>query len=297
MNRLQHNYFNIRRQKVLFMNKIFVITIIVILAGGIGFWVYKNQQPSQLAQESISHKHDEKEIYTCPMHPQIKQDHPGKCPICHMDLVKVKKKNKGHDHANMGSSGERGEIQASELELKLIGVQKHRVQKMNLDSEISVSGRFTSSSSIAFQVYERDLAVIKVGNTIRGSGAIAPDVKLVGKITTIDNYVDPTSRTIRVLASLDRAFQMARNESSFHGKVQVFVPNVLAIPEDAILHTGEHDLVYIFQADQTLKPHPIKLGMKVNGYYQVLEGLEIDDEITTGANFLLDSEAKIRGTR
>lgn len=279
------------------MNKFFIIVAISILAGGISFWVYKGQQSSQLPEESISHNHSENEIYTCPMHPQIKQDHPGKCPICHMGLVKVKKKNQGHDHANMGSSWERGEIQASDLELKLIGVQKHRVQKMNLDSEIAVSGRFTSSSSIAFQVYERDLSVIKMGNTVRGSAAIAPDVKLVGKITTIDSYVDPTSRTIRVLASLERSFQMARNESSFHGKVQVHVPNVLAIPEDAILHTGENDLVYLFQADETLKPHAVELGMKVNGYYQVLEGLEIDDEITTGANFLLDSEAKIRGTK
>lgn len=297
MSRLQHNGFNIRRQKVHFMNKLFVFVSIVILAGGISFWVYKGQQLPSLAQEPNLHKHDENETYTCPMHPQIKQDHPGKCPICHMDLVKVKKKNQGHDHANMGSSGERGEIQASDLELKLIGVQKHRVQKMNLDSEVAVSGRFTSSSSIAFQVYERDLSVIKVGNIVRGSAAIAPDIKLVGKITTIDSYVDPTSRTIRVLANLERPFQMARNESSFHGKVEVHVPNVLAIPEDAILHTGEKDLVYLFQDDQTLKPHTAKLGMKVNGYYQVLEGLKIDDEITTGANFLLDSEAKIRGTK
>lgn len=296
MNRLLHNYFNIRRKKVQSMNKFFVIVAFAILISGVSFWIYKDKQSPKLPLESTSHQHSENEIYTCPMHPQIKQDYFGKCPICHMDLVKAKKKNQGHDHANMDRSGERGEIEASELELKLIGVQKYRVQKMNLDSEIAVSGRFTSSESIAFQIYERDLSVIKIGNTVKGSAAIAPDVKLVGKITTIDSYVDPTSRTIRVLTNLDGPFQMARNESSFHGKVEVHVPNVLAIPEDAILHTGEKDLVYIFQADQTtLKAHAVKLGMKVNGYYQVLEGLKIDDEITTGANFLLDSEAKIRG--
>lgn len=30
-------------------------------------------------------------MYTCPMHPEIRRDKPGKCPICHMDLVKESK--------------------------------------------------------------------------------------------------------------------------------------------------------------------------------------------------------------
>lgn len=36
---------------------------------------------------TVAHEHHEKEQYTCPMHPQIIQDKPGKCPICGMDLV------------------------------------------------------------------------------------------------------------------------------------------------------------------------------------------------------------------
>ena len=37
-------------------------------------------------------------IYTCPMHPEVQQDHPGNCPICHMNLVPEGQPVSGHDH-------------------------------------------------------------------------------------------------------------------------------------------------------------------------------------------------------
>lgn len=36
------------------------------------------------------------EVYSCPMHPQIKSDKPGQCPICGMDLVKQGSNTQGH---------------------------------------------------------------------------------------------------------------------------------------------------------------------------------------------------------
>ena len=36
-----------------------------------------------------------KALYTCPMHPEVTSDKPGKCPKCGMDLVKVEKKSSG----------------------------------------------------------------------------------------------------------------------------------------------------------------------------------------------------------
>src|SRR3989344_4917359 len=44
------------------------------------------------------HKHEEGTFYTCPMHPEIRQDRPGMCPECGMNLVPVKgKKTTAHD--------------------------------------------------------------------------------------------------------------------------------------------------------------------------------------------------------
>jgi len=64
-------------------------------------------------QESENHqvhdskqKEQEKEVYyTCPMHPQVKEDRPGKCPICHMNLSRVEKTKSDHsEHEQENSS-------------------------------------------------------------------------------------------------------------------------------------------------------------------------------------------------
>lgn len=46
------------------------------------------------ADSATEHSHDGDTIYTCPMHPQIRQEEPGNCPICAMKLVPVADKSK-----------------------------------------------------------------------------------------------------------------------------------------------------------------------------------------------------------
>src|SRR2546425_13042408 len=45
-----------------------------------------NNQKQKIAVQTTTVTH--KDLYTCPMHPQVIQDHPGDCPICGMPLIK-----------------------------------------------------------------------------------------------------------------------------------------------------------------------------------------------------------------
>ena len=66
----------------------------------------------------------------------------------------------------------------------------------------------------------------------------------------------------------------------------------LAVPEDAVMHTGTRDIVYIVDEDH-FKPRNVILGAKTDGYYEVLDGLKENEDIVTSGNFLVDSESKI----
>lgn len=85
--------------------------------------------PSQATQADHSHEitqsSAEKQIWTCSMHPQIKMDKPGKCPICAMDLIPLKKSHQGTSGEKVDSNA----IQLSEEAMALANIETSKVTK------------------------------------------------------------------------------------------------------------------------------------------------------------------------
>ncbi len=50
---------------------------------------YVGCSPKESAMKEVIHDHSQESYYTCSMHPQVREEKPGKCPICHMNLTKV----------------------------------------------------------------------------------------------------------------------------------------------------------------------------------------------------------------
>ncbi len=244
-------------------------------------------------QASSMNDHEDPEgYYTCPMHPQVHEHKPGKCPICGMELVKVSGKQQQVE-ANSTSSNE---LQVSERQLLLAGIGKYTVSKKDLVFVIPASGRLISSREVAFQVYESDLKNIEVGLDFTGQSGTSEDETLSGQIRYVDSIVDPSSRTVRVLGILGRSPKRVVVDTGFYGEIKVIKKSQIAVPEDAVLHAGKRDLVYIITKENKIRASPVTVGQKAAREYQIMSGLNEGDVISTGPNFLIDSEAKIRGT-
>ncbi len=116
------------------MKKKNIIIILILLLGvALGRWVVPNNGTNaQTIMGHEDHNHtDVEEVYTCSMHPQIRQAEFGKCPICAMDLVLV------------GSTGNNDPytIQMSSETSKLARVRTSKVQKGDATKEILLQGK------------------------------------------------------------------------------------------------------------------------------------------------------------
>jgi Cu(I)/Ag(I) efflux system membrane fusion protein len=79
-------------------------------------------------------------------------------------------------------------------------------------------------------------------------------------------------------------------------EVQLVTPVLdrLAVPESAVLPTGERYVVFVDLGDGRLAPREVRLGMRAAGYYEVRNGLRAGDVVVTSGNFLVGAESKLR---
>ena len=231
--------------------------------------------------------------FTCSMHPQVHQPGPGQCPICGMALIKVGAANQGVPRSDDAPSAH--EIHATPGQLERGGIGRYSVVRKDLTFAVPVAGRMTSARSVAFQVFEADLQVVQSGLSFKGASASDPGEQLEGRIQSVDNLLDPSSRTVRAIGVLSRAPQRTVIDGGFFGTITAVAKGQLAIPAEAVLHTGQGSLVYLISPDNALRPKSVVLGRRAQDEYQVLSGLAEGDVVSTGPNFLIDSEAKIRG--
>jgi Cu(I)/Ag(I) efflux system membrane fusion protein len=86
-----------------------------------------------------------------------------------------------------------------------------------------------------------------------------------------------------------------RPDTYVNVKIKVDLGSKLAVPEESVLFSGEQAFVYLLTSDGRFEPKAIRVGAKTETDYEVVQGLKDGDQIVTSANFLIDSESRLRG--
>jgi Cu(I)/Ag(I) efflux system membrane fusion protein len=150
---------------------------------------------------------------------------------------------------------------------------------------------------VVADVYERDMAPVRVGQTASMRLDALPGQSFDGKTTFVSPVVDQTTRTAKVRFEFDNRKGALRPGMYATVELGSTAGEGLVVPSDAVIDTGERKVVFVAAGNGVFEPRAIETGAALDGEYEVVAGLHDGDVIATNGQFLLDSESRIRGSR
>jgi membrane fusion protein, copper/silver efflux system len=144
-------------------------------------------------------------------------------------------------------------------------------------------------------IYESELNKVSLGASAEMRLSYKPSSVYKGKVSFIYPTVDPKTRIIQLRINVpnpnDELKPAMFANVTIKGK---YLGELPVIDETAVLRSGTKSIVILSLGEGKFRPVGVKLGAYANGYYQVLEGLEIGDRIVTSSQFMIDSESSLR---
>ena len=145
-------------------------------------------------------------------------------------------------------------------------------------------------------VFEQDLASVRIGASARVTVGAWPDQIFTGAVAFIYPSVTRETRTARVRIELPNAD--GRLKAEMYGQVEIGADQnarqVVAVPDSAVIDGGATQTVLIEQGEGRYQPRKVKLGRHGDGYVEVMDGVTQGEKVVTGANFLIDAESNLR---
>ena len=143
-------------------------------------------------------------------------------------------------------------------------------------------------------IYEYELPFIRLGQQASIQLSYLQGENFTGKAIYIYPSLNPETRTAKVRFEIPNPHGKLKPEMYANVEIKVHLGSKLAVPEGAIIDTGIRQLAIIDKGSGYFEPREVKVGAKVDNYYEVIKGLKAGERVVTSANFLIDSESKLK---
>jgi Cu(I)/Ag(I) efflux system membrane fusion protein len=147
---------------------------------------------------------------------------------------------------------------------------------------------------IMADIYEYELPFIILGQTATVTLSYDPRTVLTARVGFIYPTLDPQTRTAKVRFEMENPGEKLKPDMYANVELKIPLGTRLVIPRDAVLESGERQVIFIHHGGGKLEWRNVKLGAKAGDWVEVLEGLKEGDHIVTSANFLIDSESQLK---
>jgi Cu(I)/Ag(I) efflux system membrane fusion protein len=221
--------------------------------------------------------------------------------------------------------GARDLVTSSRERLKLLDVPKHQIRELEQTRKIKKSlhihapvagtvirigsrqGQYVTPQTELYMmvdlnqvwvyadVYEYELPWVKLGDEVEMTLASVPGKIFKGALSYIYPYAQPKTRTTKVRLVFDNSDLLLRPDMFAEVNIQAdTLDDVVVIPAEAVIRSGDRTQVFLVRSPGKFEPRIVRLGIESNGQVAILDGVDVGDEVVTSAQFLVDSESKLR---
>lgn len=184
-------------------------------------------------------------------------------------------------------------VRAAVLKLRRMGIGEHELGAL---AAIDPTSLILPGPRVWIyaQVFEEDVPFITPGMPVVVEVPSQPGRTYSSTVFAIDPMVSVESRTVRVRALVSTPDASLRPDTYVTAVFQASLGEQLAVPRAAILDAGTQRLVFVVTDDGRFSPREVTLGPGADGWAVVLDGLAAGEQVVTSANFLVDSESRLR---
>jgi Cu(I)/Ag(I) efflux system membrane fusion protein len=171
-------------------------------------------------------------------------------------------------------------------------VMGHRLNEGDMPYEITDLSRVW----VLADAYETDLSRIRIGMPATLSLQAFPNKTFSGKVIFVDPIMDPKTRTAKVRLEFPNPKADLKPEMFGEVMLKTEAREGLRIPADAVIDSGTKKVVFVALGEGKLQPREIQVGPVAGDEVEVLSGLAAGEKVVTRANFLVDSESRLRAS-
>jgi len=140
------------------------------------------------------------------------------------------------------------------------------------------------------EIFERDIARIKLTQEVKVSVPAYPSDYFQGKVSFIGDVLNEESRTITVRTEVPN--RDGKLKPGMFADMTIYLTHrgeVLAVPEEGVLDDNGEKIAFI-PADGGYRMQAVQVGMKDAGFYEITGGLEEGQEVVTAGNYQIKSK-------
>ncbi len=197
-----------------------------------------------------------------------------------------------------------GLVELAEVRLRLAGFddkQMAYIKTTTSGKSFLIDNRFIPKNLtlpenaiwVIADIYEPDAVSVLSGQHAVMTAPALPGLKFEGEVKSVDPVLNSMTRIVRARIEVPQALDLKAG-MSLDIMIEVPLGTKIAVPVEAVLHTGERELVFLDRGEGRIEPREVSIGRRAGNDYEVLSGLSAGDKVITSAGFLIDSESRFQ---